>query len=449
MVSQNTIKMKKITFLSLLSCLFLVTSLFAQTTYYVKLGGNNSGGLSVENAFTTVNNAVQAASDGDTINIVGPINQTGQVAVGKSISFVGQSDATITGASARMYVVNAANKTISFTGITFQDANSSNPGAVITITQSSDLTLTNCILKNNVSADKGGAILASGTGILTITNSLFDGNSANKGGAIAITSDGRQLIITGSTFVNNSVSNSGGALYLGGANANSSITSTTIFNNTVNFTGLNQSTGGGIRIEGVRPFTISNSLIYGNIVSDGNETASSDIGGPTTVEMTLNHSITKNIEPSLIAVTDGGNDVFSTSKTDANLTSSNLTFNSTTGKVEYVAVNFTEDSPIDFGSDGNDVGAWNSGLALSLNKQDVLAANLLVFHNKSSNSIEISHTISSPLSVELYSILGTKLLGLENVAQRQSIQASSFASGLYILKGASSGRSFSKKFIIN
>ncbi len=438
--------MKKITFLSLLSCLFLVTSLFAQTTYYVKLGGNNIGGLSVENAFTTVNNAVQAASDGDTINIVGPINQTGQAAVGKSISFVGQSDATITGASVRMYVVNAANKTISFTGITFQDANSSNPGAVITITQNSDLTLTNCILKNNVSADKGGAILASGTGILTITNSLFDGNSANKGGAIAITSDGRQLIITGSTFVNNSVSNNGGALYLGGANANSSITSTTIFNNTVNFTGLNQSTGGGIRIEGVRPFTISNSLIYGNFVSYGNETAFSDIGGPTTVEMTLNHSITKKIEP---ALDDTAGDVFSTSKVNADLTSSNLTFNPTTGNVEYDSVSSSEDSPIDFGSDGNDAGSWNSGLALSLDKQDVLAANVLVFHNKSSNSIEISHTISTPLTVEVFSILGTKLLDLKNVTQRQSIQANSLATGIYILKGKSNGKSFSKKFIIN
>ena len=143
--------MNKTTLTTLLLTIFFSLNLVAQTTYFVKVGGNNSGGLTEENAFTTVNNAVVAASDGDTITIVGAINQTGQVGIGKSISFVGQSDATITGASARMYVINTAGKTISFTNITFQDADSTNPGAVFTITQNSDLTLTGCILKNNTS----------------------------------------------------------------------------------------------------------------------------------------------------------------------------------------------------------------------------------------------------------------------------------------------------------
>ena len=211
---------------------------------------------------------------------------------------------------------------------------------------------------------------------------------------------------------------------------------------------LNQSRGGGIRLEGTRPFTISNSLIYGNIVDDGNGTNTSDIGLAPLVELTLDHSITKTIIPVLTEVGDG-NDEFSTSIIEADLTSSNLMFMTSSGYVEYNSVSSSEDSPIDFGSDGNDAGSWNSGLALSLNKQDVLAANVLVFQNKASNSIEISHTISTPLTVEVYSILGTKLLGLKNVAQRQSIQANSLASGIYILKGKSNGKSFSKKFIIN
>ena len=72
-----------------------------------------------------------------------------------------------------------------------------------------------------------------------------------------------------------------------------------------------------------------------------------------------------------------------------------------------------------------------------------------MFHNKASNSIEISHTISTQLSIEVYNMLGSKILGLKNVAQSQSIQARSLASGIYILKGKSNGKSFSKKFIIN
>ena len=325
-------------------------------TYFVKAGGNNSGGLSEENAFTTVNNAVVAASDGDTIIIVGSINQTGQVGVGKSISFVGQTNATITGAGARMYVINAAGKTISFTNITFQDATTTNPGAVITITQNSDLTLTGCVFKNNVSTANGGVILAGGTGVLTITNSLFDGNSANRGGAIAITTVGRQLIITGSTFVNNSATGlDGGALYLGASNTESSITNTTIFNNSVE-AGLNQSKGGGIKIEGTRPFTIQNSLVYGNYVTDGATDLPSDISVIASVELSLINSLSKKI------VSLGVNDSFVSSIVAADLTASNLSFDSTTGNVIYDAVAEGTDSPIDFGSDGEDVGSWNSGL---------------------------------------------------------------------------------------
>ena len=327
-------------------------------TYFVKVGGNNNGGLSEENAFTTVNNAVVAASDGDTIIIVGAINQTGQVGVGKSISFVGQTNATITGASARMYVINTAGKTISFTNITFQDATTSNPGAVITITQNSDLTLTGCVFKNNVStANNGGAILAGGTGVLTITNSLFDGNSANRGGAVAITTGGRQLIVTGSTFVNNTATGvDGGALYLAANNSLSSITNTTIFNNQVNNT-QDQSKGAGVRIEGTRPFTIQNSLIYGNFVTNGTTDLPSDIGVVANVELNLINSLSKKITPNLAA-----NDSFTTSVIAADLTASNLSFDLLTGNVIYDAVAQGTESPIDFGSDGEDAGSWNSGL---------------------------------------------------------------------------------------
>ena len=351
--------MNKTTLTTLLLTIFFSLNLVAQNTYFVKVGGNNNGGLTEENAFTTVNNAVVAASDGDTIIIVGSINQTGQVGIGKSISFVGQSDATITGASARMYVINTAGKTISFTNITFQDADSTDPGAVFTITQNSDLTLTGCILKNNTSTVNGGAILAGGTGVITITNSLFDGNSANRGGAVAVTTVGRQLIVTGSTFVNNTATGiDGGALYLAGNNNLSIITNTTIFNNQVNNT-QDPSKGGGVKIEGTRPFTIQNSLIYGNFVTNGTTDVPSDLGVIANVELNLINSLTKKITPNLAT-----NDSFATSIVAADLTSSNLSFDSTTGNVIYDAVAVGTESPIDFGSDGEDAGSWNSGLTL-------------------------------------------------------------------------------------
>ena len=221
---------------------------------------------------------------------------------------------------------NNAGATATFENCTFTgNSVTNNAGGGVILASNGNLNITGCVFENNTSSDKGGAIVAGNSVNVNISGSLFNGNSGTRGGAIAVTGNGVDFVLNNSTFVNNTATSSdGGAMYLGGTNANSSITNTTVFNNKVIYTTLNQSRGGGIRIEGARPLTISNSLIYGNIVDDGTGTSTSDIGIGTSVELTLDHSITKNIEPSLIAVSDGGNDVFSTSVIEADLTSSNL-----------------------------------------------------------------------------------------------------------------------------
>ena len=89
-------------------------TLSAQTTsYYVKAGGANvaGGGLSEAAAFSTVSYAVGAAVDGDKIIVVGSINHPGQVAVDKSLTFEGQTDAVITSTNTegkRMFALEAA-----------------------------------------------------------------------------------------------------------------------------------------------------------------------------------------------------------------------------------------------------------------------------------------------------------------------------------------------------
>ena len=477
--------MKKITLLTFLFIAFVGFTSLAQNTVYVSAtGAGNMDGTSESTAFGNFGVAMSnISSGGDKLIIVGTITPDGTILNSKNFAFSIEglnTSSTLAGngGSGRLFTINGSTSAnVTFKNLTFLNNTTTlagggvffnnNAGATATfenctftgnsvtntagggviLVSNGNLTITNCVFENNTSSDKGGAIVAGNSANVNISGSLFNGNSATKGGAIAVTGNGVDFVLNTSTFVNNSVSsNGGGAMYLGGSNANSSITNTTVFNNTVNYTTLNQSTGGGIRIEGARPFTIQNSLIYGNLVTNGTETAGSDIGIVPNTVLNLSHSITKKIEPNL---DDTAGDVFSTSIVGADLTSSNLMFVTSSGYVEYDSVSSSEDSPIDFGSDGNDAGSWNSGLALSLNKQDVLAANVLVFHNKTPDNIEISHTISTPLTVEVYSILGTKLLGLKNVAQRQSIQANSLASGIYILKGKSNGKSFSKKFIIN
>lgn len=476
--------MKKITLLTLLLVAFTGFTALAQNSVYVSAtGAGNMDGTSESTAFGNFGVAMSNInSGGDKLIIVGTITPDGANLASKNFAFTIEglnTSSTLAGngGSGRLFTINGSTSAnVTFKNLTFLNNTTTlagggvffnnNAGATATfenctftgnsvtnaagggviLVSNGNLTITNCVFENNTSSDKGGAIVAGNSANVNISGSLFNGNSATKGGAIAVTGNGVDFVLNTSTFVNNSATLDGGAMYLGAANVNSSITNTTVFGNTVTNATLNQSKGAGIRIEGARPFTIQNSLIYGNLVTNGTETAGSDIGVVGATTLTLSHSVTKIIEP---ALDDTAGDDFSTSIVAADLTSSNLMFVTSSGYVEYESVSSSEDSPIDFGSDGNDAGSWNSGLALSLNKQDVLAANVLVFHNKSSDSIEISHTISTPLTVEVYSILGTKLLGLKNVAQRQSIQANSLASGIYILKGESSGKSFSKKFIIN
>ena len=421
------------------------TDFYAETynIYYVKVDGDGSDGLTEATAFTTINTAVQTASNGDTIILVGALNQSGVLGIDKSLSFKGQSDAVVT-ATDRMFNISAGGLSISFEDITFQNVTTTLQGAVINLTQASDLIITDCVFENNTSSANGGAILAGSTGTLTVSGSLFNNNSGSRGGAIAVTTIGRQLVMSNCTFVNNiATGNDGGAIYLGGANANSSMTNTTIFNNTVLNATLNQSKGGGIRLEGDRPFTISNSLIYGNFVDNGNETAVSNIGVTPNTVVSLTNSITNNIEPALDAA---AGDVFASSIIDADLSASNLIFNAGTGFVEYIAVTTTEDSPIDFGSDGNDAGSWDSGLVLSLDA--LLKSKVSIYVNHNFKTIEINHDLDERLSVELFNILGSRIMDVQNSAKTQSVDVSRLKTGIYILLGKSSGTSFSKKILI-
>ena len=418
-------------------------TLSAQTTYYVKAGGANvaGGGLSEAAAFSTVSYAVGAAADGDKIIVVGSINQSSQVVVGKSLTFEGQTDAIISATgTARMYNISAANKTIVFKNITFQNANTSFQGGVFNMTVNSDLTLDGCTFLNNATTNNGGVVLAGATGNLIITNSLFNGNSAVRGGVVSVTTAGRKLTVSQSTFVNNTASQDGGAMYLGAGNTVSSITNSTFFNNS--FTGgTNQSKGGAIRIEGNRPFAIQNCLIYGNIATNGTNTVNSDLGLVAGVTLSLVNSLTKKIVPEL----DEG-DSYSTSIIEADLSASNLRFDATLGKVIYDNVAAGLDSPIDFGSDDNDTGSWDSGYTLSFENLD--NKHVLVFYQKQTKSLFVQHSANNPLKIDVYNVLGAKVMSKYDVEDNESIDVNSLKSGVYFVLLQNKNNAITKKVLI-
>ncbi|MBT4919369.1 MAG: T9SS type A sorting domain-containing protein [Flavobacteriaceae bacterium] len=452
--------------------------------YVSATGTGNMDGTSVENAFGNFGAALNnITSEGDKLIVIGTITPDGANLNSKNFAFTIEGlDVSSTlagnGGTARLFTINGATSAdVTFKNLTFLNNSSTlagggvffnnnagakatfenctftgnsitnNAGGGVILVSNGNLNITDCIFEDNTSSDKGGAIVAANSANVNISGSLFNGNSGTRGGAIAVTGNGVDFVLNNSTFVNNTATTSdGGAIYLGGSNANSNITNTTVFNNKVIYSTLNQSRGGGIRLEGTRPFTISNSLIYGNVVEDGNGTNTSDIGLALSVELTLDHSITKTIIPVLIAVVDGGNDVFSTSIIEADLSGSNLSFNETSGYVEYDAVDEGVDSPIDFGSDGSDVGSWDSQLVLSID--DVLDSKVSVYVNNTFKTIEINHDLDDRLSVELFNILGSRIMGVKNIHKTESLDVSQLKSGVYILVGKSFGNYFSKKILI-
>ena len=137
----------------------------------------------------------------------------------------------------------------------------------------------------------------------------------------------------------------------------------------------------------------------------------------------------------------------------ANLASSNLTYNDALGKVTYNAPTVAgENSPIDFGDDGADAGAWDSGLTLiplSV-KDNEFAANFSVSYNSQSKNIRVLHSNDDSTSLEIYNLMGSKVISLTNASKEENINASALQSGVYILviKG-SENKSFAKKLVIN
>jgi predicted outer membrane repeat protein len=364
--------MKKNTFLSLITSIFFAVSFLAQTTYYVKSGGNNAGGLDEANAFSTVNNARAAASNGDNIIIIGAITQTGQVLLDKSLNFQGQDSAIINGVdndvdtpSNRLFLVSAAGLTITFNDITFQGSkNKGFNGSVVSLEAASTLAFTDCIFDNNSTkgAFQGGVIYAT-NGTMTFTTSVFKNNTSGRsGGAIYVNAALNPTVnITGCTFYNNLAQGVGGSD--GGAAILSEgvsvtfpgqviITNSTFFQN---YTTKNFVDYGAIRSTNTN-ISVTNSLFYNNKINGG-VGVSSDFGSSPGGVQSFTNSIGQAVRPN-VDTRVGSNDT-------ADLINSNLVWNGTLNKVTFTAPSLLTDStPIDFGTDNSDVGAWDSKINL-------------------------------------------------------------------------------------
>ena len=459
------------------------------THYYAdEFGDDTNSGTSPGTAFSTVQKAYTFSNQGNTISISGNVIHNSEISVQKSINFVGTNNATLSPdankqGTDRLFHISKTDLNVSFSDITFKgNKESSINGGAINMNANSNLTFTNSIFddnsttgadksggglffsegnvtiinsifKNNLARGNGGAISGSGDGNLTITGSLFINNTAaniNKtdgngdkanGGAISIFGDGRKVIMSKNTFYNNEATFQGGGLYFGGLNATSSLENITVFGNKVTLTSAETGRAGGIRIEGNRNFEIKNALFYENRLGD-TENPKSDINIISGVQL--------NFINSLSGISEGfaSDDTYDSSKIDAVLASSNLRFNETSGKVEYDEAPNGDDTPIDFGSDGNDAGAWSSMFVLSLNESDVSDEEFSIYYNKTIKNIQIITSFTSLMKVTIYNINGSQVVLKNQMYSKDEIDISSFESGVYILKANIEGKYFLRKFIL-
>jgi predicted outer membrane repeat protein len=462
--------MKKITIFTFCLTLFLVGSLYSQQTVWVIAGGTGDG-TSQGNAFGNMTDAlVQIDSAGDVLRIVGTITPGSQT-LAKTFAYTIEGDAggsTLNGVTGvgRMFTINGAsvNQNVTFKNITFSGQISSiAAGGAILYSNQTGVTINfeNCRFVGNSltsAVTVGGGALNITNSTVTITDCLFKENqSLQNGGAIAIYNTSN-VTMTRCTFYKNSTTGTtqsfgGGVLYVTGAAAVVNVDHCTFFQNNI---GHPNQDYGTIRSDNGNT-TITNSLFYDNKVTNTTVTppvlgGPSDWGSSPNGTQTFSKSIGQWITSNIDFVTNsrtfvkGGLDPLAA----ANLTSSNLTYNDALGKVTYNAPTVAgENSPIRFVSSSVDAGAWQSGLTLSV-KDNEFAANFSVSYNSQTKNIRVLRSNEDSTSLEIYNLMGSKVISLTNASKEENINASALQSGVYILvvKG-SENKSFAKKLVIN
>lgn len=350
--------MKQKNFLTTLFGFFLAVNFFAADIYVgasVTDGGATLG--SEANPYSSLSAAVTAASDNDKIIIVGTVAQTGEVTLDKNLTFEGQSTATITGnGSNRLFIVSGADHTISFTDIIFQGIASTDPDP-----------------GNSAPTDYAGGVLFNSqlNFSLTISNCVFSGNSSTStlgGGALYLSGGGSTTAnISNTTFYNNQILTATTLEARGGAiivyNAVVNLTNCTFFENKLARTGNFH--GAAIRASANgATVTATNCLFYNNR-SNGGAGDYSDFNAVPGATMTMTNCLAQ-FQNNL----DTNNN--STITTSDYLSTSNIAWNAATNRVKFTAPNALIETPIDFGNDNNDVGAWDSGINIFEGTTDIL-----------------------------------------------------------------------------
>ena len=240
----------KFTFLltSVITLLMTSVDIQAQTRYYVSGDGNNADGLSWATAFQTLQTAIDATVEGDTIFVKKGV-YTSSVTyslTNKNIKFFGSFEGNETELSQRSI---GSNPTDSST------LDAQNSTQMFSLTQRTDATVIDGfkIINGDASGGDGGGIrLVNSRPVLR--NLIISGNSATRGGGIYCETISRPTLEN--VIISNNTATRGGGMYFE-ASSSGTLTNVTIRDNTAN------NNGGGMCLYESSP-TLNDVTISGN-----------------------------------------------------------------------------------------------------------------------------------------------------------------------------------------
>jgi parallel beta-helix repeat protein len=220
--------------------------------------------------FTSVESAIEVASDGDVIQIAGeihfvdePIDTLGKAVVlrGAIDEATGEALTIFDGQTAGRVVqcVNEEGPGTVFENLVFKSGVQKQGGGMYC--DGSSPTITNCTFTNNFAISGGGMYLTRGSAP-SITNCRFTNNAANYRGGGIYNIDGCAPFITDSTFTGNNAVNRGGGL----SNFNDSTARLTRCTFTNNAAGGG---GGGIDNNNSRPTIIECTFTFNSTSGRG------------------------------------------------------------------------------------------------------------------------------------------------------------------------------------
>lgn len=300
-------KTKKITLLFFAGVLCMSSS--AKDIYVNAATGDDSkDGGTFENSVQTIEKAYALAENGDVIILKGTFVFEQPVVIEKSgltIKSVGLEKATLDGDNSTQVLELRSSVTLRNLILT---KGYGGDGGILNIPLVGDIErdvkIEDCVITMNEAGNRGGAIWCQTYGLpdkLTINRCAFIGNmSGSHGGAIAFIPEGgptnkAQLNIYNTTFAHNSnFQGGGGVLFLDGGATNYAtinLINVTMANNTGGDNGGNCP---GIRFIGSdMTVNIKNSILEGNIASDGNYFDISFVDAPKA--LTVQNSIIGNV----------------------------------------------------------------------------------------------------------------------------------------------------------